>query len=569
MGLGIEEAGLNASFSNGSLEKLVGTCVDFYRGSLERGASSEVCERRRQLSKYARKFHRECGTLTRGVEESIERLENGSCLFVMSAHQPNLFAYGGVFRKITLTHIIAERLAERLDLPVVCFFGVADHDFTDDRWVRLALLPDVERRNGTFELRVDLPAKIMLSKTAKLSRRVLDGWRDDIRSWLDRKMSSLDRSFKALGVGFSREKFGQPGNFEEFWGVVEEAYAKAETYSDFNAFFMSKVVNVAWGYPAVFARFSECQRDFEPEFRFLLSHFEDYSRYVKDAMLSVEVPERGVYQQEYRTVPFWYHCDCGSKARLMAELGDESFIGRGTCLVCGKEYEVDFSSKKEPRISGFMSRISTRSLSLPLVFFRGLDVCCYVGGVAGQEYLQEAKYVADHMGMLFPPVVIWRPLDTYFGVGQLDALLRFRQFSGTFDLSQYSTAVAELEKKIADIEGKINWLVTAQKQAQNDGGLSKEAKAEKGKLLSVRQTRTRRARGFTLLKSNLKLLENVETVMHLFPCIVDYAVNVGLKATSEQWIKFLKENGDLSSNVRLRTDLDLLAQTIQPGFSFQ
>lgn len=560
----------NASFSYKSLDELAEACIHFYHESLEKRVGSvDVCERRSGLSKYIRKFHSECGTFTSSVEEAVGKLEDGSCLLLMTAHQPNLFAYSGVLRKATLNRVLAERLSERLGLPVVSFFGVADHDFTDDRWVRSALLPDVERRGGVFELRVDLPPRIMLSKSPKLSKRVLDDLHCKLRAWLNRQVSSLDRLCKSLGVECNPKSFGLVKNLEGFWGVVEDAYAKAGTYSDFNAFVMSKIVNDVWGYDTVFARFSECQRIFEKEFCFLLSHFDDYSRHVKEATLSLSGDGRGVYGQEYLTVPFWYHCDCGSKARLMAELESESLVGRGACLACGKEYKVDFFSRKNPRISSFLDRISTRSLTMPLVFFDGLDVCCYVGGVGGQEYLQEAKYVSDHLGMSFPPVVIWRPIDAYFGGGQLNALMRFRMLSGTFDLSRYSATVSELRKKVDGIEGEVKRLARAQKLVANDPELKSEDKAEKTKAIFVRQTRMRKETGLPLLTNNLKILENVASVMQLFPCIVDYAVSVGLKETSEQWIGFLKKYGDLSSSVRLRTDLDSVVQGIQPGFHFQ
>jgi hypothetical protein len=55
---------------------------------------------------------------------------------------------------------------------------------------------------------------------------------------------------------------------------------------------------------------------------------------------------------------------------------------------------------------------------------------------------------------------------------------------------------------------------------------------------------------------DLKLLENIEAVMSLHSCMVDYAVNIGSKATSEQWIAFLQENGSFSSNVVLKTGFE-------------
>lgn len=93
---------------------------------------------------------------------------------------------------------------------------------------------------------------------------------------------------------------------------------------------------------------------------------------------------------------------------------------------------------------------------MPLVFFDGLKVCCYVGGVGGRIYLRQAKYVAEHMGTSFPPAVVWRPRDIYFGVGQLEALTTFRKLSGTFDVLQCPTVEDRLKEKITNVQKKID-----------------------------------------------------------------------------------------------------------------
>lgn len=569
MGLAGEESGLASGFSYESYERLTEACVDFYRKSLEKADLSDARQRRKQLSRHVRKFHADCGTLSSRVEEAIKRLEDGSCLLLMTAHQPNLFAYSGVLRKATLNHVLAEKLSESLKVPVVSFFGVADQDFTDDRWVRSALLPDVERRDGLLELRFDMPEKLMLNKVAKPSGDILDDWRNDVRNWMDRKLSSIGRAFRSLGVEFSSENADITRNFEGFWTLVEDAYQRAETYADFNAFMMSRIVNEVWGYGTLFSRFSECQEIFEREFCFLLSRFDEYSRCVKEAKLHSGSVEGGVYEQEFDTVPFWYHCDCGSKARLTADREDGSYVGRGQCLRCGKEYRIDFQSKNEPRLSDVVSRISARSLSMPLVFFHGLKVGCYVGGVGGKEYLEQARYVAEGLGMAFPPVVVWRPRDVYFGVGQLDALLTFRDFSGTFDFSQYVRVEAELREKVAEVQSRIDELEVQKKQLCASSGGRKEEQIQDLKVLSARQNDVRREADFSVLMRNLGLLENVAAVMDLYPCVVDYAVNVGLKETSEQWIAFLRGNGSLSSNVSLRTEFDDVVACAQSGLGDQ
>jgi hypothetical protein len=558
--------GENASFSSFSYEnikELIEACVRFYDKSLVQKSFSDFYEHRSQLAKYIRKFHDDAGTLTPRVEEAIKTLENGSCLLLMTAHQPNLFPYSGVLRKATLNHVLAEKLSERLKVPVVSFFGVADQDFTDDRWVRSALIPDVERRNGLLELRFDMPEKLMLNKVAKPSRRILGNWRNEIENWMGRKLGSIRREYGSFEFQFRNEKDDLAGRFEDFWMLVEDAYERAEKYADFNAFIISKIMNEVWGYSTLFSRFSECQQLFESEFCFLLSKFDEYSRYVKEATISTTDSKRGVHEEEFETVPFWYHCICGSKAKLKAEHRDGSIIGKGNCIRCGAEYLFDFGSKREPQISEIVSRISARSLSMPLVFFHGLGVGCYVGGIGGTEYLKQAQYVADHLNMTFAPVVVWRPRDIYFGVGQLDALMLFKKLSGTFDFSQYERVTSSLREKVAEVQRAIDKLEAQKKQVGADSSVRREEQIQNLKFLSMRQNEVRREASFSELMRNLGLLENVAAVMDLYPCIVDYAVNVGLKETSEQWISFLRSNGSLSSNISLSTRFDNITSYAQ------
>jgi hypothetical protein len=566
MSLTGRNASLAPAFSFENFEKLAEACVDFYNKSLKRKDFSDVYERRNQLAKYIRKFHGDSGTLTPRVEEAIKNLEGGSCLLLMTAHQPNLFAYSGVLRKATLNHVLAKRLSESLNVPVVSFFGVADQDFTDDRWVRSALLPDVQRRDGLLDLRFNMPEKLMLNRVAKPSQTILDKWRDEIENWIDKKLSSIGRALRSFGLQSSTENADLAGNFEGFWKLVKEAYEQAETYADFNAFVMSRIVNEVWEYGTVFSKFSECQQIFEREFCFLLSRFDEYSRYVKEATVQVDYLKRGVHGPEAETVPFWYHCDCGSKARLKAEQKGDSLIGQGRCVRCGKEYQLDFGSKSEPQISEIVKRISARSLSMPLVFFNGLKVSCYVGGIGGTEYLKQAQYVGKRLGMTFAPVVVWRPKDVYFGVGQLEALMTFRKLSGTFDFSQYPRIEAVLKKKVAEVQTKLDELETQKEQLCASSAERKDEQVQNLRVLSARQVEVRRQADFSVLVRNLRLLENVATVMNLYPCIVDYAVNVGLRETSEQWIAFLQRNGSLASNVCLKTGFDNVEACAQSGF---
>jgi hypothetical protein len=539
-------------FSYETLEDLVKACTSYYHETFRKTAKSpEVYQRREQLGKWIEKFHQDCGTLSSRVKESIEILRS-PCIVLMTAHQPNLFAYSGVLRKATLNHVLAERLSKELKLPIVSFFGLADQDFADDRWVKSALLPDVERRGGVLEIRLELPEKIILNRVAKPSRKVLDDWRNEIADWLRRSLHSTNKLSNFPKLKSWDEERTLLKNLDKFWSIVEEAFSKAEVYSDFNAFVMSRIVNNSWSYNTLFARFSECQQIFKSELCMMLSRFEEYSRYLREGTLAAKHTIDGVFEHEYDTIPFWYHCKCGSKARLVAQPRGENLTGIGACLRCGKEYEFDFSSN-QPDISNILTDISARSLSAMLMFFEGLHVLCYVGGTGGREYLQQAKYVAERMRMTFPPIVVWRPKDNYKGIGQLAALSTFRDVSGNLDFSEYHTFKRKLERKITLVQGKIEAL-ELQKQQVAKEETDIEKKTSKMKALFAMQDCIRRESNYSLLSRNLKLLENIMAVAGLYPCIIDYAVNIGLEETSKQWIGYLKENGNLLSDVRLQTN---------------
>ena len=558
------EANVNSGrpFFYEDLDELSRECSYFYRNSVKDGMKdTSVFEKRSQLSSLIHHFHQECGTLTPQINEAISRFEDKSCLVLMTAHQPNLFAYSGVFRKATLNHVLAEKLSKLLNVPVVCLFGIADHDFSDDRWVKSALLPDVERRGGLLELRINLPDKMVLNRIEKPPRHVLSGWKSKIRDWIERKLASIEEFCKSIGVEFDRSNVGSSLNFGGFWRIVENAYSKAETYSDFNAFVMSKIVNLSWGYDTLFFRLSESPRIFKNDFESLLSNFQEYSRCVKDATSLEGMQKGGVYPSEFVTVPFWYSCDCGSKARLRAENHGEFFVGVGECVRCGQKFQVTLSSRGKADISKALSKISYRSLSMPLIFLDGLKVCCYVGGIGGFAYLCQAKYVAEHLGNAFPPTVIWRPKDRYLGVGQLEALITYRRISGTFDLSQLEETRLSLEKKLSNVQRRVDELEIQRQELSDQTKITADL-VESLKEISAKKYEIRRAVDFPSLARKVKLLQSIVEISCLHNSIIDYAVNVGLEETSKQWIAFLKNDGDLSSDVTLTTELDNVMATI-------
>jgi hypothetical protein len=541
-------------------DELVDLCGAFYeaQAKIHQGKTQR---RRASLSGYAGIFHRACGTLTPSVRERVDDLRDGNCILLLTCHQPYLFPYSGVFRKLTLSVALARKLEERTKVPVVSLFGIADQDFADDRWARGCQLPSVTRREGTMELEMRLPKKKMLNGTAKPSPQVLRKWKADVEKWLE----DANRSVEKLREPDPRGPRPSPSaptlheNAESFWDLVQECYDRAERYSDFNAFILSKIVNDVWGYDTVFARFSECQQAFTDDFGYLLSRFEDYSRSLKEAMGKprIEGASVGVSECEPELVPFWYHCDCGSKARLFLARESDTLTGRGNCVDCGRHFDLELGTVDEPRLAGIAPRISARSIAMTLVFFRGLVPSCYIGGVGATGYLAEAQHVAKAIGIPFPPVAVWRPHDRYLGMGQVEALVYLKRICVSVGAHDYSEAEDLLVKRIHEVRGHLDELETSRervlREEQTHPGI--EALKEQEKAISMSETDIKREFNLSLLNRNLALLHDVPRVLDLIPSIMDYAVNIGLRETSAQWLWYLENVGDLSSDLHLMSVL--------------
>jgi len=542
--------------------ELLEACISFCRESEKRMKSERVQENRAKLSSFVEAFHKQCGTLTPSVQERIEDLKNEDCIVLMTAHQPNFFAYSGVLRKATLNFVLAERLHKEFNVPVVNFFGIADQDFTDDRWVRSCELPAVQRSGGILSLNVKVPEKMMLNRVSKPSSDHLKSWRTEIEKWIDDASGSLRRSCNAFGFS---EKFAilyskLRENFGLFWNIVEDSYEHAEKYSDFNAFVMSKIINSAWGYDTLFTRFSECQQIFVDEFGYLLSRFDDYSLLLKEAreLPGTEDLAGGVSDQEPWLAPFWYHCDCGGKFKLFVQEKDGSLFGTGNCVRCGEYIELGFGAKKSPDISGIASKISARAIPMSLVFFNGLVPSCYVGGIGGFKYLLQAQHIANRLEIPFPPLTFWRPHDRYLGLEQAIAVLEQKRICADLNVQSLSEArnclesrISEIQKKLGALEESRKKMIEELKNDPNNNSLKEEIKR-----ISISHTQWVRSSNLSVVTQQLKTLENVNTVLKLVPCIIDYAVNVGLKEASDQWIRYLIENGNLSLDFTINSVLD-------------
>src|SRR6476660_10542857 len=150
--------------------------------------SDLVLSNRKKLKLFINKFHDEANTMTPSVKESINLLNNPVTQILVSIHQPNLFAYGGVFKKIILLQTIKGAIEKtQPEKKFINLFLIVDHDFMDDLWIRLAQLPSIRHSGGILELRMPVSNSDRWRLVCNMPiprRTIVDYWRRQVYSWI-------------------------------------------------------------------------------------------------------------------------------------------------------------------------------------------------------------------------------------------------------------------------------------------------------------------------------------------------------------------------------------------------
>ncbi len=493
----------------------------------------DVLQNRIGLASLGRKFHSEADTLTNAIENQWALLNDPTTKLFVSTHQPNLFAYSGVFKKVVLLETLKTTIEKYKESGIVNLFVIIDHDFINEIWMRRAQLPSFHHSSGLFQLRfsVDhLKRWDMMTNVPRPPERILYTWRKEIISWI--KKSSPSQSHRAKMID----------NLNSFWEIVESAYSKAESYSDFSAFLMSKIINGIWGYNTLFVRLSEISKVFQNGFQFLISNMTTYSDTLRrtEQMLLSQGESTGVSSTSYDKAPMWLHCNCGSKARLSVSK-HEKFAFTGSCISCKKKLTLYLAADgyNRPDLSKVISSISPRAIAIPLLLSLDLQISCYCSGKGALGYLTDANAISKHLGIDWPLTLVWDSKDDYIGIAQNQALNAIHM-----KITEAKSRLQELHSRHDECKTEIRKLVNKRTElAKANGSLS--SILEDLFQLKEEQRRIRREK---------VILEKATKILNLRPCILDYAVNFGMVNTEKQWHRHLLENGNLTAPVSFDGD---------------
>ena len=499
-------------------------------------ATDYTLTNREHLSEYVRRFHTAANTLTPAVNSAIGLLSDPSSKLLVSIHQPNLFAYGGVYKKIVLLETL-KGLAEskKPNSKLVNLFLIVDHDFLDEIWMRTAQLPSIRNKGGVLEIRTPVSNTKrwqMVCNTPPPHKQILESWRKQLKLWI--KNAATNNFDKSVLLR----------NFEGLWTDVEGAFIRSKSYSDFNAFFQSRVVNGIWGYKTLFVRLSDISPVFDKGFEFLLSGYDKYSRAVEKAekyFLERNI-STGVSSTAYLNAPVWIHCKCGSKASAKVREDKVGIILRGKCMSCKSDLQIDFENTKGLKLSKeVIHKVSPRAIPILLLLSKELGIGCYASGTGGSVgYTIVGSLIFKELSIKMPLTVVWPADDMYVGLGQSEALeyLQLRQRSDVIDYLR--TLRAEdfaMSREIRPMLEERNLLV-------NEGQPIDEILS---KLFKLKERQRK-------IHSMIKVVEKVRNSLQIKPCFLDYGINFGVKNTEANWRNNLIKNNNLMLPLHLTSN---------------
>lgn len=488
-----------------------------------------ILSNRKKLSDAVYNFHQKSGTLTSKVKSQIELIENEKLKIIVAIHQPNLFAFSGVFKKIIMLETLSNHLEKPDDAPLPLFL-IIDHDFMDDSWVHVAKLPSMKNSSGILDIRYpmnDIKRWKIICKTDPPTHSLVSYWENQVYTWIKNDKSLPKENRKRLY-----------NNLEKFWQIVEESLSNSKNYSEFNSHIMAKMINNVWDYKTLFVNLSDLSNVFKNGYNFLLSNNDVYLKSLErsETFFRNHGIHNGISSNSSKYSPLWLNCSCGSKGYSILNKDDNGNTNlTGKCISCKKELSLNVGTKNNISIPiDKLSMVSPRAIPILLLLSRELKISSYLTGTGGSlGYTIIGKRVYDDLKIKMPLLLLWASKDVYTGFAQKEALRVLRENK----INDVSKFLIDANNKNHDFENKIKPLISKRNLVYKDKDALKNLLED---LLYYKKEQRN-------LKSLINNVEKSNNALTLKSCIIDYVVNFGMDSISNMWSSGLIKNNDFAS----------------------
>jgi hypothetical protein len=478
------------------------------------------------LKRYIFNFHNQAQTATKSVDVGLNMLSGNDTDLLVAIHQPNLFAYGGVFKKlILLKELKAAIYKSNPKKQIVTMFIIVDHDFIGDHWTKVAQLPNARSYDGIMEIRFPVKMKKrwqMTHKNAPPTQSMLNFWKHEVKLW-------IKDTTKAIGI----DRGPYLDNLNSFWQFVDKSLSRAKSYADFNSFLISNIVNISWHDDTLFVRLSDIPEVFVNGMNFLIKNFEQYSASLKETenIFKMSGITTGMSPNAHLFAPNWLHCICGSKASGTFKKEGASFICQGSCISCKRDISTNFGTLTDQHFVEKLFEISPRAI--PILLLLSMDLRCsgIVLGTGGSlRYTIVASRTFDRFKIPMPIPIIWASEDEYHGIAQREALL-----SSVNTQIQSIDQLNALHNELSIDRSSIVPLIRERKE-RFERNLSIDSILQEIQKIKQRQRKTR---------ESIRMATRSLNMLQMKPSIIDYAVNFGIEKVGPLWSKNLVTNNDL------------------------
>jgi len=377
-------------------------------GTAPRLLNDEQLSNLKEILKISKKLHKKAGI------NVFKFIPDEESVIIESGHQPNFLPYPGVWKKAFLIHHLSRSYDTKLRfIPNISknestnrlpLFGLYDYDLSTSKIMFQNRIPAM-RKEG-FE---NIGFKVSKEERWKKFNSIPKPTEQKFNKEIDKIKSVYEKQ--------NQDKFAWLE--EEMW----KAYERSSNFPEMNILLFMRISDLL-GIEVAFFKYSDLNGEgiLFKEWKTLLQFgIKKYNKLYNRALdlLSEELPN--LRRNEQNLAPFWYHCDCGGKIKLLSKKESENEEYAGKCILCGKEVSFPFSNLKEK-----YNRLSPRAVFRNLLFPFGLGTSIYISGAGGglrygkiSDYIAENIYKDANFGLetLKKPITVaWKSRDYYLGV---------------------------------------------------------------------------------------------------------------------------------------------------------
>ncbi len=450
--------------------------------------SSRQRENVSRLISVSKKFHDRIGIPSPDTEQVTPET-----IVLESGHQPNFLPHSGILKKAYLLSQIQKQITKGGDSSVA-FFGYADQNLSTAKLLYRTHIP-AANKNGWETI------GFLIAENDR-NKRFCSQPKPSIEAWLN----GLEKIKKHYLTDFARltnksEKI--PPQLDKILDILQISYEPAQNFAELNAIIFSRICQDIFGIQVRFFLHSELQKEllFVEESRLLLQHYRDYNKIYNQVVTEKNLDIPPVHSNH---LPFWYHCNCGTKIDLFV---DETNIARGECPACYRKYALAFG-QDFIRLPEYYARMDFNAVSRNIVWAEGLGDALFLSGAGGSlRYGMISDQITKNLGFRHPGTLSWRSTDYYLGLTHTLVLEELGKAvsSDLRDLPQ-AAFCEKITGMMKDLEAKIA-------AAERNGGGDKSVKALKSHLNRLANLLSTAEKNFTRVSSAIDLLVNLDSAI--------------------------------------------------------